>query len=104
MERAKLLETTPLFKKVHAELASTGQSHLPQELNTDLHFICFVQAPEAEFTEITDFRGEQAEEAAGAAAENLKNKKSSGMRLVELDGERSGPVDRGECKDFLKVR
>jgi hypothetical protein len=26
------------------------------------------------------------------------------MRLVELDGRRAGPVDRGECTDFLKVR
>ena len=25
------------------------------------------------------------------------------MRLIELDGRRKGPVDRGICKDFLKV-
>ncbi|CDO77663.1 hypothetical protein BN946_scf184969.g14 [Trametes cinnabarina] len=25
-----------------------------------------------------------------------------GMRLLELDGRRVGPIDRGECKDFLK--
>lgn len=25
------------------------------------------------------------------------------MRLIELDGRRAGPIDRGECKDLLKV-
>lgn len=28
---------------------------------------------------------------------------SSGMRLIELDGRRAGPVDHGECKDLLTV-
>ena len=26
------------------------------------------------------------------------------MRLIELDGRRAGPVDRGECTDLLQVR
>ena len=28
---------------------------------------------------------------------------SSGMRLIELDGRRAGPVDHGECEDLLTV-
>lgn len=29
---------------------------------------------------------------------------STGMRLVELNGTRGGPIDRGECEDLLRVR
>ncbi|KAF7309659.1 Ubiquitin carboxyl-terminal hydrolase [Mycena indigotica] len=79
-QRAKLLETTPLFGDIHAEAASGGQSAVPTDLDTNLHFTCFVEAPAG--------RGPESE--------------ATGMRLVELDGRRKGPVDRGECTDFLK--
>ena len=49
-----------------------------------MHFTCFVQAPEASARE----------------AEVTTNKR----RLIELDGRRAGPVDRGESTDLLKVR
>jgi len=71
-ERAKILESTPLFANIHASAASAGQTAVPDDLDTNLHFTCFVQAP--------------------------------GMRLIELDGRRTGPVDRGECDDLLRVR
>jgi hypothetical protein len=29
---------------------------------------------------------------------------SAGQRVVELDGTRAGPVDRGACTDLLEVR
>ncbi|KAJ7077899.1 hypothetical protein B0H15DRAFT_861344 [Mycena belliarum] len=76
-ERAKLLETTPLFADIHAQAASSGQSAVPTNLDTDLHFTCFVEAP----SKGPDSQG--------------------GMRIVELDGRRNGPVDRGECTDLL---
>ncbi|GLB43457.1 putative ubiquitin carboxyl-terminal hydrolase [Lyophyllum shimeji] len=72
-ERAKHLETTPLFANIHAEAASGGQTAVPTDLDTDLHFTCFVQAGSP-----------------GA------------YRIVELDGRRAGPVDRGALeKDLL---
>lgn len=82
-ERAKLLETTPLFANIHADAAVAGQTSVPSDLDTDLHFTCFVQAPEAGTRE-------------GQPPSNT-------MRLIELDGRRAGPVDRGECSDLLQV-
>ncbi|KAJ6621320.1 peptidase C12 ubiquitin carboxyl-terminal hydrolase 1 [Mycena sp. CBHHK59/15] len=78
-ERAKLLETTPLFANIHAQAASSGQSAVPTDLDTNLHFTCFVQAPSS--------RGPDSE--------------GSTMRVVELDGRRAGPIDRGDCTNFL---
>ncbi|KAH0582649.1 hypothetical protein H2248_010571 [Termitomyces sp. 'cryptogamus'] len=78
--RAKLLETTPLFANIHAQAASSGQTQVPTDLDTDLHFTCFVPAPVV--------RGPES---------------PGGYRIVELDGRRAGPVDRGECKNsFLE--
>ncbi|KAI0715987.1 cysteine proteinase [Cerioporus squamosus] len=82
LERAKILETTPLFANIHADAASGGQTAVPTNLDTDLHFTCFVQAPSPPTRED------------GTPAKQ--------MRVLELDGRRAGPVDRGECKDFLK--
>ncbi|KAG6897099.1 hypothetical protein C0992_004031 [Termitomyces sp. T32_za158] len=80
-ERAKLLETTPLFANIHTEAASGGQTQVPTDLDTDFHFTCFVPAPA------------------------LRGPKSpGGYRILELDGRRAGPVDRGECEgEFLQV-
>jgi len=82
LERAKLLEDTPLFKNIHAETASTGQTALPEDLNVDLHFTCFVEAPDASVR--TSTSGEYSN------------------RLIELDGTRNGPMDHGLVDDFLK--
>ena len=82
-ERARLLETTPHFANIHADAAAAGQTGVPDNLDTDLHFTCFVQAPGV---------GEQ-------ATETIRS-----MRLIELDGGRAGPVDRGQCTDLLLVR
>ena len=79
LERAHLLETTPLFASIHAESATAGQSAIPPNLDTNLHFICFVLAPDP-------------------SAET-----GPGHRLIELDGERAGPLDRGPCEDLLSV-
>lgn len=84
MERAKFLETTDIFAEIHAAAAASGQSAVPDKLDTDLHFTCFVQAPEASAREAETTTGE--------------------FRLIELDGRRAGPVDRGKSTDLLKVR
>lgn len=84
LERAEFLESTDLFADIHAALATGGQTAVPTDLDTDLHFTCFVQAPEASARE----------------AEIPTDKR----RLIELDGRRAGPVDRGASTDFLKVR
>ncbi|KAI5115332.1 hypothetical protein M0805_001869 [Coniferiporia weirii] len=75
LRRAELLETTPLFADIHAEEASVGQSAIPVNLHTDYHFTCFVEA---------------------------RCVGKEGRRLVELDGRRVGPIDRGPCVDILK--
>jgi hypothetical protein len=77
-ERSKLLETTPLFASIHAQAASTGQTAVPTNLDTDYHFTCFIQA-EVEKDGVTS------------------------KRLVELDGRRVGPVDRGPSEDLMEV-
>lgn len=76
-QRAELLERAELFASIHADAASTGQSSVPTDLNTDLHFTVFVQAP---------------------------SPVDQKLRLVELDGRRAGPVDRGKSDDLIKVR
>jgi ubiquitin carboxyl-terminal hydrolase L3 len=84
LERAKLLENTLLFKNIHAETAVTGQTAPPQDLNVDLHFTCFVEAPDA------------------SVRTSASGKYSK--RLIELDGSRDGPMDHGPVEDFLQVR
>ena len=59
-------------------MANTGQTAPPVDLNVDLHFTCFVEAPDP-------------------SAGYLR-------RLIELDGSREGPMDHGPINDFLQVR
>ncbi|KAF8720437.1 hypothetical protein AX14_010970 [Amanita brunnescens Koide BX004] len=87
LERAQLLETTPLFTNIHAEMAAEGQTSPPSDLDTDLHFTCFVAAPS---------------EAKREALISGLSAAKSGMRLIELDGGRNGPIDRGKCDNLLK--
>lgn len=95
-ERAHALATTPLFANIHAETASTGQTAAPSDLDTDLHFTCFVSAPDADIRNTA-----QGAPLSDAAAKG--EKEGTGMRLIELDGRRVGPIDRGECTDLLTV-
>lgn len=104
MERAKILSTTPLFAKVHTESASSELNQTAPDLDTELHFTCFVEAPEADIRWIArDRDGKDAEEDLEKEREEVARKPGTGMRLVELDGRREGPIDHGECKDLLKV-
>jgi len=82
LERAQFLESTDIFTNIHAAAAASGQTAVPDNLDTDLHFTCFVQAPDA-----------SAREAQVATVER---------RLVELDGGRAGPVDRGKSTNLLE--
>ena len=84
-ERAKALETTPLFANIHAEAASAGQTTVTeQDMHTDLHFTCFVQAPDPPRTNDIE--------------------SPNPRRLLELDGRRVGPIDRGVSTNLLEVR
>ena len=65
-----------------------------------------MEAPEADFRWIARERdGKSAMEAEEIEKERAKVARGSGtgMRLIELDGRREGPIDHGECKDLLKV-
>jgi hypothetical protein len=77
-ERAKLLEETDLFATAHAAAASQGQSSVPEGLNTNEHFVAFIQAPDPN--------------------------KPGASRLIELDGRRPAPLDLGESTNLLLVR
>jgi ubiquitin carboxyl-terminal hydrolase L3 len=105
LERAKILETTPLFANIHAEEAVSGQSTIPDDLYTELHYTCFVQAPEAGLrarAATVDTQATDAQE--GAEDAGVTAGTGTGMRLIELDGSRKAPIDHGECKDLLAVR
>jgi len=103
LERAEILSSTPLFAKVHTESASSKLNQTAPNLDTELHFTCFVEAPEADIRWIArDRDGEEAEDDLEKERVEVAQKSGTGMRLVELDGRRDGPVDHGECKDLLK--
>jgi ubiquitin carboxyl-terminal hydrolase L3 len=103
LERAELLSSTPLFAEVHTESASSKLNQTAPNLDTELHFTCFVEAPEADIRWFArDRDGKDAEEDIEKEREELAQKSGTGMRLVELDGRRGGPVDHGECRDLLK--
>lgn len=77
-QRGELLEKSDIFASIHLDAANQGQTAAPAaEANVDLHFTCFVPAPDP--------------------------KEKGKMRLVELDGNRGGPIDCGPCSDFLTV-
>jgi len=91
-QRADLLRTTPHFASIHAATSQMGQSAPVAE--TNLHFTCFIEAPEQDFRKAA----RQEEMPATAMLEQ-----TTGMRLIELDGRRAGPIDHGECEDLLSV-
>jgi ubiquitin carboxyl-terminal hydrolase L3 len=102
VERAKALATTSLFANIHAESASSTLNQTTPIMDTELHFTCFVEAPEADFRRIARNRdGEDAEERE-KETEEVARGSGTGMRVIELDGRREGPIDHGECKDLLK--
>ncbi|KAI6001923.1 hypothetical protein EDD15DRAFT_2158060 [Pisolithus albus] len=83
VECSTLLATTPLFASIHSSAAMAGQTDASTaDMHTTLHFTVFVRAP-----------------AASARAHEPDNVE---WRLIELDGRREGPIDRGKCGDLLK--
>ncbi|KAG2155273.1 uncharacterized protein EDB93DRAFT_1080355 [Suillus bovinus] len=82
LERIKFLEETSLFEQIHTSAAVSGQTTVPEDLDTYLHFTCFVKAPDV---------------TAGDSENKVR-----GWHVVELDGGRNGPIDRGECTDLLQ--
>lgn len=75
-ERAHLLEKTELFASIHESTAQLGQSQVPVDLDTNLHFIAYIQALDP---------------------------KDHSPRLLELDGRRPFAFDRGPSTDLLQV-
>ncbi|KAG1824606.1 cysteine proteinase [Suillus subaureus] len=82
LERAKILEETSLFERIHTSAATSGQTTVPGDLDTYFHFTCFVRAPDV------TARGTETQ--------------ARGWRVIELDGARNGPIDRGECTSLLQ--
>ncbi|KAG2135640.1 hypothetical protein BD769DRAFT_1441269 [Suillus cothurnatus] len=82
LERVKILEETTLFEQIHTSAATSGQTMVPEDLDTYLHFTCFVKAPDASARE--------------------SETQARGWRVIELDGARNGPIDRGECTNLLQ--
>ena len=82
-ERRRRNEQSYLKKPISLRLltklaaAAGGQSAMPENLNTDFHFVAFVQALDAQDI------GER--------------------QIVALDRRRSGPVDLGESKELLEA-
>ncbi|WRT66368.1 uncharacterized protein IL334_003323 [Kwoniella shivajii] len=74
LDRAKLLDTSEFFSTAHTSASQSGQSAIPEDLDVDTHFIAFIEA-------VND-KGEK--------------------RIVELDGGRNGPFDRGQSVNFLE--
>ncbi|KAF8229157.1 cysteine proteinase [Tricholoma matsutake] len=112
-ERGHILETT--FSNIHAESAGSGQSTVPTDPSIEPpgHFTCFVQIPEAGFRDrasrvSTDGLGVPHEgsltktDSDTPTQTSTSTSTSTGMRLVELNGTRGGPIDRGECEDLLR--
>ncbi|KAH8817726.1 hypothetical protein DL96DRAFT_1623171 [Flagelloscypha sp. PMI_526] len=89
LARSELLSSTPLFAEIHKENAQAGQSAIPTDLKVDLHYTCFIEAPAA------SVRAGDTEKMAALGETGLN-------RLIELDGNREGPVDHGPCTDLLK--
>ncbi|WWC94181.1 hypothetical protein V866_001020 [Kwoniella sp. B9012] len=74
LDRAKLLDESDFFTQAHTSASQSGQSSIPDDLDVDTHFITFIEAV------------------------NEKGEK----RIVELDGGRNGPFDRGHSENFLE--
>jgi len=87
-KRAHILEHTELFTSAHVEAATQGQTSVPADLDTNLHFVTFVLAPDptAPIDDDDDTRNQFEK------------------RIIELDGRRNGPIDHGATKEetFLK--
>ncbi|WWC70192.1 uncharacterized protein I206_104142 [Kwoniella pini CBS 10737] len=74
IDRAKLLDESNFFSEAHLSASQSGQSSIPDDLDVDTHFIAFIEA--------INENGEK--------------------RIVELDGGREGPFDRGQSENFLE--
>jgi hypothetical protein len=125
LERATALEKTLLLATAHATAASLGQSPVPDpSVETDLHFVAFVPVLSADAgtgveiaaTPISEKgKGVPGDPAGGGVvpipdpavgptpATQRPAPGSGGLRIVELDGRREGPVDHGPCRNFLHV-
>ena len=68
-------------------------------LDTELHFTCFMEPPEAELGGLQGTRIVKMRRIILRRWEEIGRKSGTGMRFVELNGRREGPIDHDECKD-----
>ncbi len=79
LQRSKLLEESDIFANIHADAANSGQTTAPSaDVEPPFAFTCFIRAP------------------------SPASVQTGGFRLLELNGARDGPVDRGDCENLLK--
>jgi len=91
-DRGKHLENSPLLRDIHASLSSEGQSAPPLGDNVDQAYTCFVVALSP-----PGVVNEAASNANAGSGTTVAR-----QRVVELDGTRAGPVDRGVCTDLVE--
>jgi ubiquitin carboxyl-terminal hydrolase L3 len=89
------LDTTDFFSAAHTAAAQTGQSAVPEDLDVDTHFIAFIEA----VNDAGSVSGALTARSFGAEMLTRYREK----RVVELDGGREGPFDRGTCTSLLHV-
>ena len=79
LQRSKLLEESEIFANIHSDAAHGGQTVAPSaDEEPPFAYTCFVQAP------------------------SPASIPGGGHRLLELNGARDGPVDRGTCENLLE--
>lgn len=79
LQRSQLLEKSDLFSSIHAGAAQGGQTAAPSaNVEPPFAYTCFVQA---------------------RAPPSFRNGEH---RLLELNGARDGPIDRGTCNNLLE--
>lgn len=96
-ERSQFLSSTDLFTKIHLDSSALGQTQQPTSdedgMNTDLHFSCFIAAPDG------DVRRRAAEtqivpENAGSGSKTTEDKSTTEAAAVKLQLPAAGALAR----------
>jgi ubiquitin carboxyl-terminal hydrolase L3 len=87
-----LLDEADFFETAHKSAAQSGQSAVPTDLeNVEEHFITFIEAENDKGLAFSSW----------AFSETKLTSREK--RVVEMDGGRTGPFDRGPCSSLLEV-
>lgn len=86
-----MLDEADFFETAHKSAAQSGQSAVPTDLeNVEEHFITFIEAENVKGSAVSS----------GPHEIQLTSREK---RVVEMDGGRTGPFDRGPCSSLLEV-